>query len=219
MIQKNILSPSILSADFSILGEQIKQVKESGAGYLHIDVMDGVFVPSISYGMPVIKSIRKCSDIFFDVHLMIQDPIRYIEEFADCGADLINFHLEAADDVVSVIEKIRSCGKKVGLTIKPATPAEAVEPYLELVDMVLVMTVEPGFGGQKLIPECLDKVSLIRAMAQDKGLNTDIEVDGGITADNVKEALEAGANVIVAGSAVFRNNIPENVKTFMKLMA
>lgn len=219
MIQKNILSPSILSADFSILGEQIKQVKESGAEYLHIDVMDGVFVPSISYGMPVIKSIRKCSDIFFDVHLMIQDPIRYIEEFADCGADLINFHLEAADDVVAVIEKIRSCGKKVGLTIKPATPAEAVEPYLELVDMVLVMTVEPGFGGQKLIPECLDKVSLIRAMAQDKGLNTDIEVDGGITADNVKEALEAGANVIVAGSAVFRNNIPENVKTFMKLMA
>lgn len=219
MIQKNILSPSILSADFSILGEQIKQVKESGAEYLHIDVMDGVFVPSISYGMPVIKSIRKCSDIFFDVHLMIQDPIRYIEEFADCGADLINFHLEAAGDVVAVIEKIRGCGKKVGLTIKPATPANAVEPYLDLVDMVLVMTVEPGFGGQKLIPECLDKVSQIRATAQKKGLNTDIEVDGGITAENVNEALDAGANVIVAGSAVFRNNIPENVKTFMKLMA
>lgn len=219
MIQKNILSPSILSADFSILGEQIKQVKESGAEYLHIDVMDGVFVPSISYGMPVIKSIRKCSDIFFDVHLMIQDPIRYIEEFADCGADLINFHLEAAGDVVAVIEKIRGCGKKVGLTIKPATPANAVEPYLDLVDMVLVMTVEPGFGGQKLIPECLDKVSQIRAMAQKKGLNTDIEVDGGITVENVKEALDAGANVIVAGSAVFRNNIPENVRSFMRLMA
>lgn len=211
----NILSPSILSADFCKLGEQIKEVELAGAKYLHIDVMDGIFVPSISYGMPVIKSIRKCSDIFFDVHLMIDRPERYIQEFAESGADLINFHLEATADVKGTIEKIRGLGKKVGITIKPATPAEAVEPYLELVDMVLVMTVEPGFGGQKLILSCLEKVSEIRRMIEDKGLTVDIEVDGGINADNVESALEAGANVIVAGSAVFKGDIRENVDKFM----
>lgn len=214
----NILSPSILSADFCKLGEQIKEVELAGAKYLHIDVMDGIFVPSISYGMPVIKSIRKCSDIFFDVHLMIDRPERYIQEFAESGADLINFHLEATADVEGTIEKIRGLGKKVGITIKPATPAEAVEPYLELVDMVLVMTVEPGFGGQKLIPSCLEKVSEIRRMIEDKGLTVDIEVDGGINADNVESALEAGANVIVAGSAVFKDDIRENVEKFMEKM-
>ena len=214
----NILSPSILSADFCKLGEQIKEAESAGARYLHIDVMDGLFVPSISYGMPVIKSIRKCTDMFFDVHLMIEKPERYVQEFADSGADLINFHIEATDDVIGTIEKIRFLGKKVGITIKPATPAEAVEPYLHLVDMVLVMTVEPGFGGQKLIPECLDKVKEIRKMVKDKGLHTDIEVDGGIDAGNVHLALEAGANVIVAGSAVFKNDVAENVKTFLQQM-
>ena len=201
----NILSPSILAADFSRLGEQIREVEHAGARYLHIDVMDGVFVPDISFGMPVILSVRKCSDIFFDVHLMIDRPERYIKEFADCGANLINFHVEATQDIVGTIQKIRFLGKKVGITISPETPASAVEPYLKLVDMVLVMTVKPGFGGQKLIPCCLDKVREVRAMALEKGLNIDIEVDGGVCEGNVKEIVAAGANVIVAGSAVFRS--------------
>ena len=212
----NILSPSILSADFCKLGEQIKEVELAGAKYLHIDVMDGIFVPSISYGMPVIRSIRKCSDIFFDVHLMIDRPERYLKEFAESGADLINFHLEATEDVKGTIAKIRGLGKKVGITMKPGTPAEAVKPYHELVDMVLVMTVEPGFGGQKLMPECLDKVKEIRKMITDRGLNADIEVDGGIKVDNVELALESGANVIVAGSAVFKNDIAANVRNFLR---
>ena len=214
----NILSPSMLAADFWNLGEQIKQIKEAGAQYLHIDVMDGLFVPSISFGIPVIASLRKKTDIFFDVHLMIENPERYVKEFAESGADLINFHIEATRDVEGTIETIRALGKKVGITIKPATPAAAVEPYLELVDMVLVMTVEPGFGGQKLIPECMDKVPLIRRMIAQKGLDVDIEVDGGINTDNVKAAVEAGANVIVAGSAVFKNDIAGNVKKFLEVM-
>lgn len=212
----NILSPSILSADFCRLGEQIQEVERAGAKYLHIDVMDGLFVPSISYGMPVIASIRKCTELFFDVHLMIERPERYIREFAESGADLINFHLEAAEAPGAVIRQIRSFGKKAGITIKPGTPAESVEPYLELVDMVLVMTVEPGFGGQKLIPECLDKVRKIRAMAEERKLPMDIEVDGGIHAGNVRQAVEAGANVIVAGSAVFKDNIAENVRKLLE---
>lgn len=214
----NILSPSILAADFGRLGEQIREVEHAGAKYLHIDVMDGIFVPDISFGMPVISSIRKCSDIFFDVHLMIDRPERYIKEFADCGANLINFHLEATEDVVGTIQKIRFLGKKVGITISPETPAEKTEPYLKLVDMVLVMTVKPGFGGQKLIPECLEKVRRIRAMVTEKGLKTDIEVDGGIRIDNVGLALEAGANVIVSGSAVFQNKISDNVARFLEKM-
>lgn len=215
---RNILSPSILAADFCRLGEQIRQAETAGAQYLHIDVMDGVFVPSISFGMPLIRSIRSCSDIFFDVHLMIERPERYLEEFADCGADLINFHLEAAGDVGGAIAKVRSLGKKAGITIKPVTPAEAVEPYLEMVDMVLVMTVEPGFGGQKLIPSCLEKVSRIRRMAGDRNPALDIEVDGGITEENIGSALEAGANVIVAGSAVFRGDVRENAAALLGRM-
>lgn len=214
----NILSPSILSADFWKLGEQIKEVEAAGVPWIHIDVMDGLFVPSISYGMPVIESIRKGTNLFFDVHLMIEKPERYIEEFVKSGADLINFHLEATDQVEETIAKIRSFGKKVGITIKPNTPAQAVEPYLELVDMVLVMTVEPGFGGQKLIPECVGKVPVIRQMITEKGLNVDIEVDGGINIDNVEAAIAAGANIIVAGSAVFKNDIGVNIKAFMEKM-
>lgn len=214
----NKLSPSILAADFWRLGEQIKEAEDAGITYLHVDVMDGLFVPSISFGMPVLESIRRKTDLFLDVHLMIEKPERYVEEFAAIGADLINFHIEAAEHVRTVIDRIRSTGKRVGITLKPATPAEAVRPYLALVDMVLVMTVEPGFGGQKLIPECLEKVKAIRAMADEMGLATDIEVDGGIHTGNVKEALDAGANVIVAGSAVFKNDISVNIERFHKIL-
>ncbi len=207
-----IISPSILAADFNILGEQIQEVKRSGAKYLHIDVMDGMFVPSISFGMPVISSIRKQSDLFFDVHLMIVEPLRYVEEFARIGADLITFHLEAAEgQVEETINRIHQAGCKAGISIKPATPVEALLPWLGKVDLILIMTVEPGFGGQKYIPASTEKIRETRRLLTERGLSTDIEVDGGITADHISLVTEAGANVIVAGSAVFRGSITENV--------
>lgn len=211
----NILSPSILAADFSILGEQIRAVDEAGAQYIHIDVMDGVFVPSISFGMPVIETIRKVTKRIFDVHLMIVEPERFVKEFAACGADSITFHLEATEDADEVIDQIHALGCRAGMAIKPKTPIEAVRKYLEKLDMLLVMTVEPGFGGQKYIPESTERIRQVRHMAQELQTKLDIEVDGGITADNVHVVLEAGANVVVAGSAVFRGNIKENVEKFM----
>ncbi|MGN1150984.1 MAG: ribulose-phosphate 3-epimerase [Lachnospiraceae bacterium] len=213
--RKNILSPSILAADFAILGEQIKEADEAGAEYIHIDVMDGVFVPSISFGMPVITSIRKTTKKIFDVHLMIVEPERFVKEFAECGADSITFHIEATEDVDEIIDLIHDLGCKAGMSIKPRTPVEVVEKYLHKLDMLLVMTVEPGFGGQKYIPESTERIREIRRMADEQGLDLDIQVDGGITKENVQVVLDAGANVIVAGSAVFRGNISENVKAIM----
>lgn len=213
--RKNILSPSILAADFARLGEQIKEADEAGAQYLHIDVMDGVFVPSISFGMPVIRSIRGTTDRIFDVHLMIVEPDRYIKEFKECGADSITFHLEATEDADETIDLIRDTGCRVGMSIKPKTPVEAVRKYLSKLDMLLIMTVEPGFGGQKYIPESTERIRKARNMADEMGLDLDIQVDGGITADNARIVLEAGANVIVAGSAIFHGNITENVKKYL----
>lgn len=213
--RKRILSPSILAADFAVLGEQIKEADEAGAEYIHIDVMDGVFVPSISFGMPVIETIRKVTKRIFDVHLMIVEPERYVKEFAACGADSITFHLEATEDADELIDQIHSLGCKAGMSIKPKTPVEVVAKYLGKLDMLLVMTVEPGFGGQKYIPESTERIRKIRQMADEQGIDLNIQVDGGITKDNVRVVLDAGANVIVAGSAVFKGNITENVKAIM----
>ncbi len=207
-----ILSPSILAADFTVLGSQIQEADKAGAQYIHIDVMDGIFVPSISFGMPVITSVRKTTDKVFDVHLMIMEPERYVEEFVNCGADSITFHLEATKKPEETIALIHSLGKKAGISIKPGTPVEVVEQFLPSVEMVLIMTVEPGFGGQKLILETMDKIRTVREMIKRKGLSTDVEVDGGIHVGNIAEVVRAGANVIVAGSAVFKGNITENVK-------
>ena len=212
-----ILAPSLLAADFTILGEQIKETEKAGAQYLHIDVMDGVFVPSISFGMPLISSIRSASKQFFDVHLMIVEPERYIEEFVECGADGITFHLEATKDPDLVIEKIHKCGAKAGITIKPGTELSEVYPYLSKVDMILLMTVEPGFGGQEFISESYERIKQLRKYIDENNLSTKIEVDGGVGKKNIREVISAGADIFVAGSGVFKKrSIAENVAKFIE---
>ena len=213
-----ILAPSILAADFKNLGQEMKKTEENGARYLHFDVMDGMFVPSISFGMPVLASIKDGTSQTMDVHLMVQEPIRYVEAFQKAGADILTVHLEACEDVKATIDKIRECGMKVGLSICPETEAEALKPYLKEVDMILVMSVHPGFGGQKFIPESLEKIRKVREMIEEQGLSVDVEVDGGIYLTNVREVLEAGFNVVVAGSAVFKGEPEQNTKEFMEIL-
>ena len=198
------ISPSVLACDFTKLGEEVADIEKCGADMVHLDVMDGVFVTNISFGLPVIESLRKKSGMVFDVHLMIDKPERYAERFIKAGADILTFHFEACEKPKELLDLIRASGAKAAISVKPATPIESIFPYLEHSDMVLVMTVEPGYGGQALIPETLEKVRALRCEIERRGLNVDIQVDGGITKDNAKIAIESGANILVAGSSVFK---------------
>lgn len=214
----NYLCPSILAADFWELGKQVETVEKAGAPYLHIDIMDGMFVPSISFGMPVLQCVRKRSKLFMDVHMMVAEPERYIEELIRLGADGITIHVEACDRIPETLGRIRELGVKTGLAINPETPVSAVLPYMELVDMVLVMTVRPGFGGQEYIIDCIDKIKEVRRLIDQSYPGVKLEIDGGVTLGNLEMNLAAGANVIVTGSAVFKGDIEANVREFLKRM-
>ena len=212
------ISPSILAADLTKMAEETNEIAKAGADMIHLDVMDGVFVPNSSFGLAVLEALRKKCDIFFDVHLMITKPEKYVERYiTECGADLVTFHLEATDVPDECLATIKKYGKKAAVSIKPNTPIEAVYPYLDRCDMVLIMTVEPGFGGQKLIPETVEKVKILRDHVNASGIELDIEVDGGVTPENVSMLIEAGANVIVAGSAVFKAPDPAEAIRKMKI--
>ncbi|MGN0356902.1 MAG: ribulose-phosphate 3-epimerase [Blautia sp.] len=212
------LSPSILAADFACLGKEIKEVEEAGAKWLHLDVMDGKFVPCVSFGMPVITSLRKVSNLFFDVHLMIEEPECYIKEFKEAGADMLTVHAEACRHLDRVLHEIHNAGMKAGIALNPGTSLSAIEEVLGLADMILIMTVNPGFGGQKFIPYTADKIRRLKKMLEDRNLTADIQVDGGIGKDTLETVMDAGANIFVMGSAVFRGDIKENVALYLKQM-
>ena len=212
------LSPSILAADITCLGQEVKTAQSAGADYIHIDVMDGVFVPNLSFGTTIVRGLRECMDLFFDVHLMIVNPIKHVERFAGIGADGITVHAEACDDLEETIDEILRCGAKAAVALSPDTDIDVVLPFLDKLSMVLVMTVYPGYGGQKIVTRTFSKIAKLRSIIDERNLSVDIEVDGGVNLQNIEEIKQAGANVFVAGTKIFKGNVEENIKNFKEIL-